>query len=93
MVVGVLRVTLRMPGSESLKDKRRVLKGLIERTRQRYNVAVAEVDRQDARRAAVLAVACVSSSGRHADSVLQDVLRWLEQETDGQLEDVEIQLL
>lgn len=92
MVVGVLQVTLSLPEAGSLKDKRRVLQGLMERVRRRYNVAVAEVGRQDDRREAVLAVACVSTSRRHADAVLQEVLRWLERETAGLIAHVETQL-
>lgn len=93
MVVGVLRLTLQLPEAGSLKDKRRIVKGLIERARRRYNVAVAEVERQEAWREAVLAVVCVSSSGRHADAVLQEVLRWFDRETAGQVAHVEMQLL
>lgn len=93
MVVGILRFRLRMPENDSLKAKRRIVKSLIERTRRRYNVAIAEVDSQDAWQLASLAVACISTSGRHADSMLQEVLRWLERETAGGIEDVRIELL
>jgi uncharacterized protein YlxP (DUF503 family) len=93
MVVGVLKLTLRLPEGESLKGKRRAVKSLVDRARRRYNVAVAEVERLDSRQVAVIAVACVSNSSRHASSVLQHVLRWVEQETDGWVEGVEIEFL
>lgn len=92
MIVGVLRFTLRIPEVGSLKDRRRAVKSLVERARRRYNVAVAEVGDGEAWTRAELAVACVSGSARHADQVLQEVLRWLERETAGQIEDVELEL-
>ncbi|HEY8488564.1 MAG TPA: DUF503 domain-containing protein, partial [Thermaerobacter sp.] len=46
--VGLCQVTLAVPGSTSLKDKRRVLRSIVDRLRQRYALAVAEVGSQDA---------------------------------------------
>lgn len=81
MVVGTLSVTLHVPESESLKDKRAVVRSLTARVRQRFNVAVAEVGDENLWQSAVLGVACVSNDGRHADEVCQKVLRFLEAET------------
>jgi len=81
MVVGTLSVTLHVPESGSLKDKRQVVRSLTARVRQRFNVAVAEVGDLDLWQSAVVGVACVSSDGRHADEICQKVLRFLEAET------------
>ncbi|MCL6450858.1 MAG: DUF503 domain-containing protein [Acetobacteraceae bacterium] len=78
MVVGVLKIELALPENGSLKDKRRVLDGLMERLRRRFNVAVAEVGGQDCWQRAVLGVACVSSEGRHANQVLSRVVEWMD---------------
>ncbi len=73
MVVGVLRVECSLPGTQSIKDKRRILNSLLDRLHHRFHVAAAEVAHQDSWRRAGLAVACVSTTTRHADQVLAHV--------------------
>jgi len=82
MVIGVLQVELSLPGSESLKDKRRLVKSLLDRLHNEFNVAAAEVDAQDNRRHAHLAVACVSSESKHANQILSHVMSAVERETE-----------
>ncbi len=73
MVVGLLRVECSLPGTQSIKDKRRILNSLLDRLHHRFHVAAAEVSHQDSWRRAGLAVACVSTNTRHADQVLAHV--------------------
>lgn len=73
MVVGLLRVECSLPGTQSIKDKRRILNSLLDRLHHRFHVAAAEVAHQDSWRRAGLAVACVSTNSRHADQVLAHV--------------------
>ncbi len=80
MVIGVLRVELSLPGSHSLKEKRRLIQSLLDRLHNQFNVAAAEVDFQDNWQRAQLAVACVSSEGRHADHVLSHVITVVQRE-------------
>lgn len=92
MVVGVLRLELSFPGSHSLKDKRRVLQSLLDRLHQQFNVAAAEIDHQDDRRRAEIAVSCVSNNGAHANRILSRVLDLVEREADLMLTGVEMEL-
>lgn len=92
MIVGVLRVELSLPGSNSLKDKRRLLKSLLDRLHQNFNVSAAEIDHQDNWRQAEVAVSCVSSESAHANSVLSKVLTVVERETEMILTGVEMEL-
>jgi uncharacterized protein len=78
MVIGTLTVTLQVPDSESLKDKRQVVRSLTSRLRNTFNIAVAEVGDQDLWQSAVIGVACVSSDTRHADEMCQKVLRFVD---------------
>jgi uncharacterized protein YlxP (DUF503 family) len=78
VVIGALTLTLHVPESQSLKDKRQVIGSLLARIRRRFNVAAAEVDDQDTWQVATLGVVCVSSDRRHADEMCQKVLRWVE---------------
>jgi uncharacterized protein YlxP (DUF503 family) len=80
MVVGTLTITLQVPASASLKEKRMVIRSLTARLRQTFNVAVAEVDDQDLWQSAVIGIACVSANSRHADEMCQKVLRFVDNE-------------
>lgn len=93
-VVGVLRVTLHLPESASLKSKRHVVAGLLRRVRARFQVAAAEVGERDRWQVAHLAVACVSADGRHADEILARVLAFVEAEShEAQVTHVSTELL
>jgi hypothetical protein len=71
--IGVLTLELRLENSHSLKDKRHVVQGLKERLRNKFNVAVAEIDCQDLWQRGVVAAVTVSSDHGHAALVLQSV--------------------
>jgi uncharacterized protein YlxP (DUF503 family) len=75
--VGVLQVVLQIPDANSLKDKRRVVRGLLDRVRVRFPVAAAEVDDQDEWRSAVVGFSSVSNSAAHAEQVLSSVLDYV----------------
>jgi len=62
----------------SLKEKRAVLQRIIVRTRQKYNVSIAEVDHQDVWQRTKLAIAFVSSSKKICEQTMQDILDFLD---------------
>ena len=72
-------MTLHIPGSSSLKEKRQVARSLSDRIRNRFNVAVAEVEDTDRRQRLTLGVCCVSNDRGHADAMLSQVLDFVEQ--------------
>jgi uncharacterized protein len=69
--IGVLILELQIEHAHSLKEKRHVVKGLKDRLRNKFNVAVAEIDDMDLHNSAVIAVATVSPSRPFAEKVLQ----------------------
>ena len=83
MHVGVCRVTLRLPGNHSLKEKRRLLNSLSSRLRQRFNVSVAEVGDNELWQLATIGISCVSNSSRHVDEMLEKVLAHVEDRSEG----------
>jgi len=94
MIIGSCTITLYLPGVHSLKEKRSIVKSLLARMRNEFNVSAAEVDAQDAHGRAVLGVACVSASGEYARGQLDAVIRWIEQERpDTPVIDYRIELL
>jgi len=71
--IGVLTLELRLENSHSLKDKRHAVRSLQDRLRNKFNVAVAEIDHQDLWQRATIAAVTVSSDHVHAEKVLQSV--------------------
>ena len=93
ITVGVCRVVLRLPENGSLKGKRQVVKSLTARLRNKFNVAVAEVDDNDTWQLATLGITCVSNDARHAREVLDHVVAFVQQQRlDAELLDSEIEV-
>jgi len=78
MVVGVCTIELRLHGTRSLKAKRQVLKSIVTRVKNNFNVAIAEVDHQDKWQRALLGVAVVSTAQDHANGILSKVVNFIE---------------
>jgi hypothetical protein len=79
MNVGVCQIELRLPENQSLKGKRRVIKSIIARLHNKYNVSVAEIDNHGLWQLATLGVTCVSNHRRHADETLSNVVKFITQ--------------
>lgn len=78
MVVGVCRITLHIGEPNSLKEKRHILKSLLERLKSRFNVSAAETGLNDKWQAAEIGIACVSNDRAQVDSIIGNVLNFIE---------------
>jgi uncharacterized protein YlxP (DUF503 family) len=78
VVIGVLEIVLYLPESHSLKDKRQVVKSLKDKIRQRFNVAVAEVDALDLWQKAHLGILSLGNDRRQVNGRLDQVLNYIE---------------
>jgi uncharacterized protein YlxP (DUF503 family) len=79
MVIGVCKLDLRIPENHSLKEKRHVLRKLIDRVRHRFNVAIAEVGDNDLWQRAEMGFCTVGNDRRHINSSLDKVIYFIEQ--------------
>ena len=94
MTVGVARVTLYLDGSQSLKDKRRVVRSLTKRVQNQFNAAIAEVEDLDDMRVATLGLTTISNSAPHVDQMLASVIGFIERNVEmGSLGEVETELI
>lgn len=82
MVVGVCQMVLVLPGNQSLKGKRKVIRSVLDRVRARFNVAAAEVADMDDWRRSVLGFSVVSNDVSHANSMLDTVASFVESSAD-----------
>jgi uncharacterized protein YlxP (DUF503 family) len=79
MHVSVCQMQIRLPENHSLKGKRQVIKSIVARLQNKFNVSVAEIDDQNLWQLAALGIACVSNHRRHADETLANVLKFVVQ--------------
>jgi uncharacterized protein YlxP (DUF503 family) len=93
MHVGTLIVTVYLGEGGSLKEKRHVIKSLVETTRQKFNVSIAEIADLDLWQKATLGVACVSNEASHVNRVLDKVLDNLESNPQISVGEVEMEML
>jgi len=94
MSLGVCTIQLRLPENHSLKDKRKVLKSIITRVRNKYNVAIAEMDDQDLWQLTTLGIACLSNDAQQVDRVLSKVVALvIESRFDVEIVDYQIEIM
>ena len=77
MVIGVLQAKISIPASQSLKDKRMVIKSIKDRILNKMNVSVAEVENQDVWKTAGLAFATIAATKDVVEKRLADVSEFL----------------
>ena len=78
MHLGTLVISLHLHDTQSLKDKRQIIKSLVETTRQKFNISMAEIDDLDNWRRAQIGIACVANDKRYVNQVLDKVLDSIE---------------
>ena len=84
---------MRAEWADSLKDKRSVVKSVINKTRNKFNVSIAEIENQDLHKDITLGFACVTNEARHAQSIVSNVLAFIEANTDAVVVGVETEIL
>lgn len=92
-IVGICTIELYIPEANSLKDKRSVLKSMLEGMRGRFNVSAAEIEHMDVWRHATVGLACVSNSQTFVDQVLNKVVDWVESNPRVNVANVQIEFL
>jgi uncharacterized protein YlxP (DUF503 family) len=94
MTIGVARVTLMLDESFSLKDKRQVVRSITKRVRDKFNVAIAEVEDLNDMRAATLGMTVVSNSAPHVDEMMATVVAFIERNVEmGVLGEIETEVI
>ena len=89
MYVESAKLTFYIPYSASLKDKRQVCRSLVDKARQKFNASVAEVDTQDSHKILTIGVAVVSGEVSHAQNMLDEIMRFMEEHADAELTEAE----
>lgn len=85
MIIETLEIQLYASWVHSLKEKRMIVKSLIAKIRNQFNVSVAEVKDQDVHQSIVLGLACVAGNTALADSIMDHVLTFIETNTEAEI--------
>ncbi len=78
MLIGTCIVDMRLKGVKTLKNKRSIMKKLINRIRKNFNVAIAEVGKQDIVDRAEIGFCVVSTKRSHVDSQIDNIFNDME---------------
>ena len=85
MAIRAVEITLFAAGAQSLKDKRQILRSILDKVKHRYNVSIAEMEAMDLHQKLVIGVACISNSDSHARAVIEEVIRFIENNPDAEV--------
>jgi len=93
MVIGACTVEVWIGASQSLKDKRQVVKSLVESLRNKFNISISEVDNHDLWQKATLGMVCVTSDRRFAHQLLSKAVGFIESDPRVELVGWEVEML
>ena len=82
MIIGTLQLELRFFAPQSLKEKRMLLKSLLDRVRKQFNVSIAELDGMDLWQSSVLAIAAVGGETKRVNQILDYVAEFIKSQRD-----------
>lgn len=85
MKIAVLRIRLYAPWVHSLKEKRMVVKSLLAKIRNKFQVSAAEVEDQDIHQSIVIGVAAIVPHKAQADSMMEEIAGFVEQNTEAEI--------
>jgi uncharacterized protein YlxP (DUF503 family) len=89
MIVGKIKIKIHIPWAHSLKEKRMVVKSISARVRNKFNVSIAEVEEQDIHQIIVFGISYVTTENTHANSIANNVINFIESSTDGEVFNIE----
>lgn len=87
MHIAVITFRLYAPWVHSLKEKRMIVKSMVSKLQSRFHVSAAETDEQDTHQTAVISAACIVPHNAMADSIMDEISAFVEQETEAQILD------
>lgn len=89
MKILLLKITLRASWVHSLKEKRSVVKSIVQKLKNKFNISVCEVDEQDIHRTAVIGITGVCGSSAQLDSTIENIIMFIEENCDAEIINIE----
>ena len=89
MIIAVITFRLHAPWVHSLKEKRMIVKSLVAKLQNKFHVSAAEIDEQDTHQIAVIGVAAIVPHNAAADSLMEKISLFVEENTEAEIIDEE----
>ena len=89
MKILILKITLRASWVSSLKEKRMIVKSLIQRLKNKFNVSVSEIDNQDVHKTIVIGMVGICGNSAQADSTTENIIKFIDSNTDAEIIHIE----
>lgn len=93
MIIGACTLKLIIYDSNSLKDKRQIIRSIIDRIKSKFNVSIAEIELNDSWQRAVIGFACVSNSTNHANQIVSNVIKYIDEDSRVEIMEENIEIL
>ncbi len=94
MVIGLLRIEIYIQSSRSLKDKRKIIKSLVQKVKSKFaNLSVSEIEHLNTWKKSIIAFVTVSNESTHVNSIMDKVLNYINAGNNYQIIDSKIELL
>ncbi|HIZ70544.1 MAG TPA: DUF503 domain-containing protein [Candidatus Atopostipes pullistercoris] len=84
-----IEVYIRFHYVESLKDKRRIIKSILDKTRHKYQISTAEVGDLDSLDTSSLGFGMVTNDPKHAEVILQKVINFIDTQSEVEIFKIE----
>lgn len=88
-----MKITLRAVWVHSLKEKRMVVKSIVQKLKNKFNVSAAEIDLQDVHQTIVVGAAGICGSSAQIDSTAENIINFVERNTDAEIIDIQREVL
>ncbi len=93
MIIGACTLKLNIFESDSLKEKRHIIKSIIGKLQSRFNISVAEVDLNDRWQSSIIGFACVTNDSQHANQIISNVIKFVDGDGRVEIIDYNIEIL
>jgi uncharacterized protein len=93
MIIGTGKVYLHANWVHSLKEKRMIVKSIMAKVQNKFNVSVAEVEDMDLHQSIVIGLACVSNSTKVSNSIIQSAINFIESNTEAEVLNYQIEII
>lgn len=84
----IMKLTLRASWVHSLKEKRIIVKSIVQKLKNKFNISVSEVDEQDIHQTMVLGIVGICGTSAQADSTMENIIKFIECNTDAEIVDI-----
>jgi len=93
MIIGACTLKLILYESNSLKDKRHIIRSIIDRLKSKFNISIAEIELNDSWKTALVGFACVTNNSNHANQIISNVIKYVDEDSRVEIVDQNIEIL